>query len=278
MFEGAKQGAGRAIYLIAVLSFLCSLSACVVVEDGTEGIGMSFGKISDDVLKPGLHANVPLFHEVEVWNVKTQRASIPVEILSGEGLTVSLEATILFRPTNVVRLRKLVGVDYVRKVLVSTLVDTFRQVIGKQRVEEVIKSQEKLTTQVQAEMVVAMGERGILVEELLVTAVGLPEKFKRAVEIKLESEQKALQKEFELQQAKKDAEIEIARARGAAQAQEIVRKTLSASYLQYLWISTLNQNPNVIYVATEANMPVFRTMSDPTRKSVRIGQGLKADG
>ena len=61
-----------------------------------------------------------------------------------------------------------------------------------------------------------------------------------------------------LQQARKDAEIEVARAEGAAKAQEIVRSTLSDSYLQYLWIKTLAENPNVIYVATEANLPIFK--------------------
>ena len=44
----------------------------------------------------------------------------------------------------------------------------------------------------------------------------------------------------------------------AAKAQAIIRETLSDSYLQYLWIQTLNENPNVIYVATEANLPIFK--------------------
>ncbi len=48
--------------------------------------------------------------------------------------------------------------------------------------------------------------------------------------------------------------------RGAAEAQKIVRSTLSDSYLQYLWIKTLNENPNVIYVATEANLPIFKSV------------------
>jgi hypothetical protein len=113
-----------------------------------------------------------------------------------------------------------------------------------------------------------MGGRGIRIEEVLVTELSLPEKFRQAVELKLQSEQMALQKEFELKQAKKDAEIEIARAQGAAKAQEIVQRTLSPNYLQYLWISTLNKNPNVIYVATEANMPVFRTLTDPKKQAI----------
>jgi len=76
---------------------------------------------------------------------------------------------------------------------------------------------------------------------------------------KLTAEQRVQQKQFELEQAVKDAEIEVARARGAAQSQEIVRSTLSDAYLQYLWIKTLSDNPNVIYVATEANLPLFKT-------------------
>jgi len=66
------------------------------------------------------------------------------------------------------------------------------------------------------------------------------------------------QQEFELEQARKDAEIEVTRAEGAAKEQKIISTTLSKGYLQYLWIQTLNQNPNVTYVSTEANMPIFK--------------------
>ena len=103
-----------------------------------------------------------------------------------------------------------------------------------------------------------LGAQGITVVDILLRDVQLPTKFKQSIEAKLTAEQKAEQKRFELEQAKRDAEIEIARAEGAAKAQEIVRSTLSDSYLQYLWIKTLNENPNVIYVATESNLPLFK--------------------
>jgi regulator of protease activity HflC (stomatin/prohibitin superfamily) len=95
---------------------------------------------------------------------------------------------------------------------------------------------------------------------VLLRDVKLPERFKDAIEAKLTAEQKVQQKQFELQQAEKDAEIEVARARGAAESQKIVRSTLSDSYLHYLWIKTLNENPDVIYVATEANLPIFKSI------------------
>jgi regulator of protease activity HflC (stomatin/prohibitin superfamily) len=103
--------------------------------------------------------------------------------------------------------------------------------------------------------------RGIEVVDVLLRDVKLPTRFRESIEAKLTAEQQVQQKQFLLQQAKKEAEIEVARAKGAAEAQEIVRSTLSGSYLQYLWIKTLNENPNVIYVATEANLPIFRAVN-----------------
>jgi regulator of protease activity HflC (stomatin/prohibitin superfamily) len=105
---------------------------------------------------------------------------------------------------------------------------------------------------------VKLEPRGFIIVDVLLRDVKLPARFKESIEAKLTAEQRVQQKQFELEQAVKDAEIEVARARGAAEAQKIVRSTLSDSYLQYLWIKTLNENPNVIYVATEANLPLFK--------------------
>ncbi|MCC6221142.1 MAG: prohibitin family protein [Deltaproteobacteria bacterium] len=262
----------RALTLIGIICVL--LSGCVVVDDGTVGISKSFGKINKDALVAGVYANVPLFREVEVWNIKTQRLTTRIEIPSSEGLIVGLEVSLLFRPTRVIDLRTQVGSTYITTRLEPALINSFREAIGKERIESLIKKQEMLTTQVRESLIKAMSEQGIQIEELLVTNLALPPNFRSAIERKLESEQKALQKEFELQQAKKDAEIEVVRAEGAAQAQQIVRSTLSLEYLNYLWIKNLSENPNVIYVATEANMPLFRS----TPQGSVAAQGQAASG
>jgi len=100
----------------------------------------------------------------------------------------------------------------------------------------------------------------VVIEDGEVGVSKLPQRVKESIEAKLTAEQRVQQEQFELEQAMKDAEIEVARAKGAAEAQQIVRSTLSDSYLHYLWIKTLAENPNVIYVATEANMPLFKSV------------------
>jgi regulator of protease activity HflC (stomatin/prohibitin superfamily) len=60
--------------------------------------------------------------------------------------------------------------------------------------------------------------------------------------------------------AKMLAEAEVERAKGVAQANQIIGKSLQGneSYLRYLWIQGLDSsNPTVVYVPTEASLPVL---------------------
>ena len=56
------------------------------------------------------------------------------------------------------------------------------------------------------------------------------------------------------------ADAQVARARGVAQANEIIGNSLQNNelYLHYLWIQNLHDGKNdVIYVPTEAGIPIM---------------------
>lgn len=54
------------------------------------------------------------------------------------------------------------------------------------------------------------------------------------------------------------AEEEIIRAKGAAEATKIIDSSLTERYLRYRWVEGLNDGSSeVIYVATEANLPIM---------------------
>ena len=63
-----------------------------------------------------------------------------------------------------------------------------------------------------------------------------------------------------LESEKLNALSEIERAKGVAEANEIIGSSLKGNeaYLRYLWINKLNDNnQNVIYIPTEAGMPIL---------------------
>jgi regulator of protease activity HflC (stomatin/prohibitin superfamily) len=164
-------------------------------------------------------------------------------------------------PGSAPQIRKTVGRDYIERLVIPYFRNGLRDVVSGYEVKNIYaeEGRREISGKLRAFLAQNLETRGIRVVDVLLRDVKLPERFRESIEMKLTAEQKVQQKRFELEQARKDAEIEIARAEGAAKAQEIVRSTLSDSYLQYLWIKTLNETPNVIYVATEANMPIFRT-------------------
>ena len=245
--------------LLAVVVFA---GGCVIIEDGEVGVSKSFGAIADEPVGQGMTYQIPIVRTVETWNVKLQEIKETAQVPSSEGLIVGLDSSLLFRvraeaaPT----IRKTIGWNYIERVVIPYFRNGLRDVVSGYPVKNIYteKGRQEIATKVKLFLEKNLDERGIEVVDVLLRDIKLPQRFRESIEAKLTAEQKVQQKQFELEQATKDAEIEVARAKGAAQAQEIVRSTLSSSYLHYLWIKTLNENPNVIYVATEDNMPLFR--------------------
>jgi regulator of protease activity HflC (stomatin/prohibitin superfamily) len=235
----------------------------VIIEDGEVGVLKSFGSISDEPVGQGVAIQIPIARQIETWNVKLQEIKETAQVPSSEGLIVGLDSSLLFRvrPDDAPTIRKTIGWNYMERLVIPYFRNGLRDVVSGYQVKNIYaeKGRQEIAAKLRAFLEKNLEPRGIEVVDVLLRDVKLPQRFRDSIEAKLTAEQKVQQKQFELEQARKDAEIEIARAEGAAKAQEIVRSTLSESYLSYLWIKTLNENPNVIYVATEANMPVFRT-------------------
>ena len=88
------------------------------------------------------------------------------------------------------------------------------------------------------------------------------EKEGQAAYAKAESTRKitVLEAQAKLDSAKMLADAEVARAKGVAQANEIIGNSLQHNelYLHYLWIQNLHDGKNdVIYVPTEAGIPIM---------------------
>jgi prohibitin 1 len=247
---------------MALMAVLVLVSGCVVIEDGQVGVSKSFGSINNDPVGQGVVLQFPVIRTVETWNTKLQELKETAQVPSSEGLIVGLDTSLLFRvdPAQAPAIRKTVGRNYIDILVIPYFRNAVRDVVSGYPVKNIYSElgRKEIASKIKGFLMENLETRGIRVEDVLLRDVKLPQRFRESIEAKLTAEQQVQQKQFMLQQARKDAEIEVARAKGAAQAQEIVRSTLSDSYLQYLWIKTLAENPNVIYVATEANLPLFK--------------------
>ena len=67
-----------------------------------------------------------------------------------------------------------------------------------------------------------------------------------------------------LESEKLNAQAEIERAKGAAEAIKIENGQLTTTYIQYLWVrqQSNNQIQKIIYIPTEASMPILEAKKD----------------
>lgn len=252
----------RQLFFIILLSFIVSGCAVKGIEDGEAGVKADFGKISDQVLPAGWHFYMPMISWIEVWNVKTQEVKETAQVPSSEGLISTLDISVIYSipKTNVAQLRKTVGLNYRQTILEPYIREAIRSVASGYEVKALFSDQGR--KEIGQKMVDFLRSKlepyGVVIQDVLLRDVKLPPAFSDSIQNKLRTEQEALQKEFELKKAKKDAEIEIAKAEGTAKSNQIIAASITDAYLRYKWVEGLQKsNIQVIYVPTEGNLPIL---------------------
>ncbi len=262
---------------LMVLFSLVFLAGCgmVTIDDGESGVKADFGKIQDEALATGWHMYFPVFSWIEKWDLKTQQLKETANVPSSEGLISTLDISVLYNvpKEKVVFVRKTIGQDYVATVLEPYIREAVRNVVSGYEVKALFSEagRKEIGQKILEFLREKVDQRGIYVQDVLLRDVRLPDAFAYSIQQKLKTEQEALQKEFELQKAKKDAEIEVARAEGVAKSNKIISGSIDENYLRYLWINGLQgNNMQVIYVPTEGNIPImeanrFREKTTPPK-------------
>jgi regulator of protease activity HflC (stomatin/prohibitin superfamily) len=242
---------------LAWLPLLLGLSI-VVVADGSAGVRVSqLSGVRPGTLYPGVHVVLPLIERVVVYDIRdhvfsTAVAEDPkkkVEVLrvqAREGLSIGLAVAVRYRLDS----KRLDAIHAnlpqpIDEEIVAPVVATiFRQVAPNYIVREVFATRREELRQRAAEAISArLAEDGILVKEVLLRDIELPEEYARGLEGLLvkEQENERLGTETEIRQkqvriAELDAEAQktrdIKRAEGSAQVRVLEAKSESDA-MQY---------------------------------------------
>lgn len=173
-----------------------------------------------------------------------------MEVLSANGLTIRTELSYRYRPIeeNIGYLHNNVGENYHERIVIPEIRSATREVIGKYLPEELYSSKrDSIQTEIFDLAAARIQEKNIALDAVLIRDVGLPEKLKQAIERKLEQEQSALEYEFRLTRAEKEAERQRIEAEGKAAANRILSQSLTDKVLKDKGIEAtlrLAESPN----------------------------------
>lgn len=260
-----KTGSIKPIIITTLLGLVIGIvfSAIRVVPAGYAGIVDFFGQVSPNYLKSGINFVNPLARVINL-STRTQQETEDMSVPSKEGLNITLNISVLYRLdfAKAIEVYKTIGPYYKDVILIPQFRSTARGVTVNYEAKALYTSEREVLAQAIYNNLEKMtAERGVITERILLRSITLPITVSAAIEQKLKAEQEAERMKFILQRETQEAERRRIEAAGIRDSQKIISESLTKQYLNCLWINTLNQNPNVIYVATEANMPVFRAIN-----------------
>jgi len=248
------------VLLLAALLVLLLVGPFRTVPAGHVGVKDFFGLVSSQTLPPGIRLVFP-FTRVVKMSVQTQEIKEVAEVPSQEGLILSLETSLLFQldPEKAADIYRTVGENYVGTVVEPQFRSAIREITASYEAKALYSAErEKIATEIFALFRRLAGERGIVVQQVLLRKIGLPPVVANAIQEKLRREQEAEQMKFVLQKEQQEAERKRIEAQGIADFQRIVAQGLNAQLLEWKGIEATEKlasssNAKVVVIGSSKN-------------------------
>ena len=254
------------------------MTSCFVqIQPGEVGVKTLFGKIQDGVLTEGLNFLNPMM-DVRRFDIRTLNYTMSsvhdegdkmgddaIRVLSSDGLEVTIDLTILFRviPDKAPEILRTIGESYV-DVIVRPLTRT--KIRDFAAYYDAVSLYSTKRDEFQSRLFKAISDeftmRGLVLEQVLVRNINLPESVKAAIESKINAEQESQKMRFVLDKERQEADRKRVEAQGIADYQRILTSSLTDKLLQYEQIKAQKElanstNAKVIIMNGRGNAPLL---------------------
>jgi prohibitin 1 len=261
---------------LAIIALSLASTCFVIINPGQAGVLSILGKAQDGALLEGLHFKPPLASNVDIYDVTVQKFEVPAQSSTRDLQDLSARFAINFRldPTQVVEIRRTQGTleNIVSKIVAPQTQESFKIAAARRTVEEAITQRTELKTDFDEALGSRLEKYGIIVLDTSVVDLAFSPEFARAVEEKQIAEQRARRGVYVAQEAEQQAQAEINRATGRAEAQRLLAETLKAAggtlVLQKeaieAWREGGAQVPKVLVIGSdrEANLPFLLNLPE----------------
>lgn len=218
--------------ILAAALILLSFSAFVIINPGQAGVLSILGKARDGALLEGIHFKPPLVSAVDIYDVTVQKFEVPAQSSTRDLQVLSASFAINFRldPSRVVEIRRKQGTlqNIVSKIIAPQTQESFKIAAARRTVEEAITKRSELKQDFDIALSERLEKYGILILDTSVVDLNFSPEFSKAVEEKQIAEQRAQRAVYIAREAEQQAQAEINRAQGKAEAQRLLAETLKA--------------------------------------------------
>jgi regulator of protease activity HflC (stomatin/prohibitin superfamily) len=214
------------------------------------------GTVRDNVFGEGLHVIWP-WDKLAIYNVRVQENQRKVEVLDKTGLRYTLNISIRFHPEYDVLgvLHQRIGPDYAEKIVFPEVEAVLRTTAGNFDAAELYTTKYNLLARIVNESLAEIGENFLIIDDVIIRSIDLPDRIRLAIEKKRVEEQLAAAYTYRLQTEEAEAKRRVIEANGFQEANDIVSRSLNPNILKWKGIEatlalSTSTNSKVVVVGT----------------------------
>jgi regulator of protease activity HflC (stomatin/prohibitin superfamily) len=241
VLDGEMRGEGNrlrrgviGLLVIIVLAVLAATSTSCV-RTGHVGVVTLFGRVTGRTMPEGIHLVNPVAR-VQELDIKTREIKERTSVPSKEGLIMGIEASVLYhlQPERAAEVLQTVGSEYADVLLIPNFRSAIRAVTAANSASSLYSdARESIARQILTDLQGQVQPRGIVIENVLLRDLQLPETLKHAIEAKQQAQQEAQRMEFVLQREQQESERKRVEAQGIKDFQNIVTQGISDKLLEW---------------------------------------------
>lgn len=260
----------KQLFIPAAVGIMSAMAffSCKIIRPGEIGLKQSMGRLSTRHFGQGAHLFNPFVTKYITMNVRTVELYETLPLPTKEGLSVNAQITLLYHvnPDSVRKVYNRFGLNYENVIVMSNFLATAREVSSRYYAKELYAiEREKVEKVVAEELRNHIGDKGFIIDAVLLKDILLPQAMVDAIQNKVNAEQAALQMDFVIAKQLKEAERLRIEAEGIRRAQNIIDSSLTTKLLQYNNIQalkSLENSPNTKVIITNGQVPVFVNPTD----------------
>jgi len=261
--------------IIAAVVVLLGINSFVIINPGEAGVISILGKATDGALLEGIHLRPPFISKVDIYDVTVQKFEVPAQSATKDLQDLNASFAINFRldPAKVVDVRRTQGTlaNIVSKIIAPQTQEAFKTAAALRTAEQSITQRSELKRDFDIALKERLAKYDVIVLDTSVVNIRFSEDFAKAVEEKQVAEQRAQRAVYVAQEAEQQAQADINRAQGRAEAQRLLAETLKAQGGELVlqkeaieaWRSGGAQMPKVLFIGSKSSrVPFLFNMGD----------------
>lgn len=225
-------------FIVLMALLVLSNTTFVTIDPGEKGIVFKrfAGGLDKEAapLNQGFKVIMP-WNKLYIYDVRIQEQFLEMTVLSKNGLNIAVDLSVRYRPDpgKIAYLHDEIGKDYLQTIIIPELRSATREIIGKYLPDELYSTKRETIQQEIYERTKQKVEKNyIVIDDILIRGVSLPQTLQEAIERKLKEEQASLEYEYKLERERKEAERKLIEAQAKADANKILTQSLNDKILR----------------------------------------------